>query len=75
MDGLKKGSVIDLRAIRRILEETHELRKLSIKNVSGVHPESLDELISIAGERIRSHLPKLIELDLGSIGGNAEQGT
>ena len=43
--------------------------------MSEVNPESLDELINIAGEKIRSHLPKLIELDLGSIGGNAEQGT
>ena len=75
LNGLQKNSAIDLSAIKFILEETHEMRKLSIKNVNQILPESLDELISISGDLIRSHLPKLIELDLGGIGGDAEQGT
>ena len=73
--GLKKDVVIDLGAMRGILEETYELRRLSIKNMFKVHPESLGELITMIGDLIQFHPPRLTELDFGWIGGSAEQGS
>ena len=74
IDGLKKDIVIDVGAMRDILEETHELRKLSLRKIKGIHPESLEELITLIGDLIQSEPPRLTELDFGGIGGSAEQG-
>ena len=52
LDGLKKNTVIDLGAMRGILEETNELRRLSIRNLHEVNPESLGELITMIGDLI-----------------------
>ena len=54
MDGLKKDIVIDVGAMRDILDETHELRKLSIRNAKGIHPESLEELTTMIRDLIQS---------------------
>ena len=62
-------------ALRDILKETKELRKLSIKNANEMHAESLGELINMIIDLILSSLPKLTELDLCRIGGSAEQGS
>ena len=75
LDGLKKDIVIDVGALRNILEETNELRKLSIRNANEMHPESLGELINMIIDLILSSPPKLTELDLSRIGGSAEQGS
>ena len=61
-------------ALRDILHKTNELRKLSIKNVNNMHPESLRELINMIIDLILSSPPRLTELDLCGIGGSAEQG-
>ena len=75
MDGLKKDIVIDVGALRDILKETNELRKLSIRNANEMHPESLGELINMIIDLILSSPPKLTELDLCRVGGSAEQGS
>ena len=54
LDGLKKDIVIDLNAMRRMLQDTHELRRLSIRNANEVQPESRGELITIIGDLILS---------------------
>ena len=74
MDGLKKDIVIDLDAIRRILEETQVLRKLSIRNANEIKSESHDELITMIGDLIQFQPPILTELDFGGLGGSAAQG-
>ena len=74
IDGLKNDIIIDVGAIRDILEETHELRKISIRNVKGIHPASLEELITMIEDLIQFQAPRLTELDFGGIGGSAEQG-
>ena len=61
-------------AIRHILQETHELRKLSIRNAKEIKSESLDELITMIGDLIQSQPPRLTELDFGGIGGSTVQG-
>ena len=75
LDGLKKDIVIDVGALRDILQETNELRKLSIRNANEIHPESLGELINMISDLIWSHPSKLTDLDFGGIGGSAEQGS
>ena len=74
IDGLKQNIVIDMGAMRDILDITHELRKLSLRKTKEIHPESLEELITLIGDLIRSEPPRLTELNLGGIGGFARQG-
>ena len=62
-------------ALRYILKETNELRKLSIRNADEVHPESLGELINMIIDLILSSPTKLTQLDLCRIGGSTEQGS
>ena len=54
IDGLKYGMRIDVGAMRDILNETHELRKLSIRNARRIHPESLYELTTMIRDLIQS---------------------
>ena len=75
LDELKKDIVIDVSALRDILRETDELRKLSIRNVNEMQAESFGELINMIFDLIRSSPPRLMELDFGGIGGSAEQGS
>ena len=75
LDELKKDIVIDVSALRDILQKTDELRKLSIRNVNEIHPESLGELINMIIGLILSSPPRLTELDFGELGGSAEQGS
>ena len=74
IDGLKKDIVIDEGAMRDILNETHELSKLSLRYTNDIHPESLEELINLIRDLIHSEPPRLTELDFGGIGRSAEQG-
>ena len=74
LDGLEDDTVIDVGAMRGILEETNELRKLSVRNVDKIKSESHGELITMIGDLIQSQPPRLTELDFGGIGGSAEQG-
>ena len=74
LDGLKKDIVIDFGAMRGILQETHELTKLSIRNVNELHLESLRELITMIGDLIQFQPPRLTELDFCGIGGSPAQG-
>ena len=75
MDELKKDIVIDVSALRDILQKTNELRKLSIKNANEMHPESLEELINMIIDLILSSPPRLTELDFCGVGGSSEQGS
>ena len=52
LDGLQKDVVIDLDAMRQVLEETNEMTKLAIRNTNEVHPESLEELIAMIADLI-----------------------
>ena len=74
LDGLKKDIVIDLDAMRRILEETQVLRKLSIRNANEIKSESHGELITMIADLIHFQPPRLTEIDFDGIGGSAEQG-
>ena len=74
IDGLKEGMHVDVGAMRDILEETGKLRKLSLRNVSGIKSQSFGELTTMIGDLIQSHPPRLTDLDFGGIGGSAEQG-
>ena len=74
LDGLMEDTVIDVGAIRGILQETNELRKLSVRNVNKVKSESHEELTTMIGDLIRSYPSRLTEIDFGGIGGSAEQG-
>ena len=74
LDGLKKDTVIDMGAMRGMLEETNELRKLSVRNTNEIKSESHDELITMIGDLIQSQPPRLIEIDFYGLGGSAEQG-
>ena len=47
LDGLEKDVMIDIGAMRHILEETHELKKLRISNVDKANPESSSKLIAM----------------------------
>ena len=47
LDGLARNVVIDLDAMRQVLEETNKMTKLGIRNANKVHPESLEELIAM----------------------------
>ena len=73
IDGLKNGIHVDVGAMRDIFEETHELRKISIRNAKEIHSESLAELLTMIGDLIQSQPPRLTELNFGGIGGSAEQ--
>ena len=73
-DGLEKDIVIDFGAMRNILEKTHELRKLSIRNANEVNHESLRELIVMIGDLILFQTPKLTEIEFSGFGGSFEQG-
>ena len=66
---------IDMSAMRDILAETCELRKLSISNAAKIHSESLGELINMISDLIRCQPQRLTELDFANIGGSAEQGS
>ena len=74
LDGLMKDISIDVDAIRGILQENNELRKLSIRNANEIKSESHEELIIMIGDLIRSYPSKLTELDFGGLGGSVEQG-
>ena len=74
LDGLKKNLVIDMGAIQHILEETRELRRLSVRNVAAINAKSLGELITMICDLIKSEPPNLEELDFSGLGGSAEQG-
>ena len=52
LDGLKKDKVIDVGAMRHILQKTHELRKLSIRNAKEIKSESHNELITLIRDLI-----------------------
>ena len=52
LDGLQKDVVIDLDAMRQVLEETNEMTKLAIRNINKVHPQSLEELIAMVVDLI-----------------------
>ena len=67
-NGLKKGTHIDVGAMRDILKGTHELRKLSLRYVKG------KGLITMIGDLIRSQPPRLTELDFSGLGGSSKQG-
>ena len=47
LNGLEKDILIDMGAMRHILEETHELKKLRISNVDKANPESSSKLIAM----------------------------
>ena len=74
LDGyrLKKDAVIDMGAMRRILEETHELRRLGIRNIRRINSKSHGELITMIRDLLKSEPPKIEELDFFGIGGSAE---
>ena len=74
LDGLMKDTVIDVGAMRGMLEETNELRKLSVRNANEIKSESHDELITMIRDLIQSQPPILIEIDFYGLGGSAEQG-
>ena len=74
LDGLMKDTVIDMGALRGILEETNELRRLSVRNANKIKSESHDELITMIGDLIQFQPPILTELDFGGLGGSAAQG-
>ena len=74
IDGLKRGIHVDVGAMRDILEETHELRKLSLRNANEIKSESLGDLITMIRDLIQSQPPRLAEIDFGGIGGSTEQG-
>ena len=59
-------------AIRRILEETHELRRLGIRNINEINADSHRELITMIRDLIQSEPQKLEELDFCEIGGSTE---
>ena len=73
MDGLKKGIHVDVGAMRDILEETGELRKLSLRNLKKIKAKSFGELTTMVRDLIQSQPPRLTELDFCGIGGSAEQ--
>ena len=72
LDGLMKDTVIDVGAMRGMLQETSELRKLSVRNVNEIKSESHDELITMIRDLIQSQPPRLEELDFRGLGGSAE---
>ena len=72
IDGVKYGMEIDSGALRHILEQTNELRKLSIRNTESIEMESIGNMINIVSDLIMSMPPRLRELDLASIEGSAE---
>ena len=51
LDGLERDVAIDVGAMRLILERTHKLRKLCIRNVHNVQPESFGELVTMIGDK------------------------
>ena len=65
---------IDPCALRHILGQTNELKKLSIRNTESIESESIGDLIKIVSDLIMSKPPRLRELNLTSIEGSAEQG-
>ena len=54
LDGLKKDIVIDVGAMRGILEETNELIKFSVRRANKIKSESHNELITMIGDLIQS---------------------
>ena len=52
LDGLMNDTVIDVGAMRGILEETNELRKLGVRNAKEIKSESHNELIAMIGDLI-----------------------
>ena len=74
LDGLESGTVVDRCALSHILEQTNELRTLSIRNTSEIEAESLSKMISMLGDLIKSVPPRLTDLDFSGIGGSAQDG-
>ena len=71
-DGFPKDIVLDVDAIMRVLNDLSKLTQFSLRNLSLINADALDNLIDMACEIILREPRKLKELDFGGLGASPE---
>ena len=68
LDRLPARVILDVDAVKRILENSNDLNRFDLTNLIEIDRSSLDRLIDMSCDMILTHPPKLTEINLKGLG-------